>query len=375
MKTFARSLSGLLLGLICAGAAARAAAPAPRLARLTRGVNLSMWFAQMPHDRIGHAFFNSYCAPADFALVARMGFRHVRLPVDPALFINEADPTKLNPEYLGDLDQAVDGILAAGLAVIIDPHPEEEFKQRLADPAFVAMLTTAWETWARHFANRDPGRVFLEVMNEPTGPVAPGKADWPAIQEKLLAALRRGAPKLTLIADAPGWSSVDDLVKLAPVADPDVVYNFHFYEPFPFTHQGANWAGPQVPDIRGLEYPMNPVNRAAVLAKLTTPAAREAVEHYDADKAELAAAFDLAEAWARRHHVAVTCNEFGVYRLNAPPASRLRWLRDVHELADASHIGWCMWDYAGGFSVVNTTADGGRTPDEGCVTALGLPGK
>ena len=34
-------------------------------------------------------------------------------------------------------------------------------------------------------------------------------------------------------------------------------------------------------------------------------------------------------------------------------------------------IGWTMWDYAGGFSVVNKV-DGVTTPDELTVNALGL---
>jgi endoglucanase len=32
-----------------------------------------------------------------------------------------------------------------------------------------------------------------------------------------------------------------DLLALQPLADGNVIYNFHFYEPHEFTHQGANW--------------------------------------------------------------------------------------------------------------------------------------
>jgi hypothetical protein len=70
----------------------------------------------------------------------------------------------------------------------------------------------------------------------------------------------------------------------------------------------------------------------------------------------------------------VTCNEFGVYRKVAPAADRAAWLRDMHTTLEKYNIGWTMWDYAGGFSVVNKR-NGKATPDEVTVKALGLKSK
>jgi hypothetical protein len=38
---------------------------------------------------------------------------------------------------------------------------------------------------------------------------------------------------------------------------------------------------------------------------------------------------------------------------------------------EKNHIGWAMWDYQGGFSVV-TKSNGATTPDQDVLTALGL---
>ena len=65
------------------------------------------------------------------------------------------------------------------------------------------------------------------------------------------------------------------------------------------------------------------------------------------------------------------CNEFGVYRLAAPPESRIAWLQDVRQALEAFWIGWTMWDYAAGFGLAEDRA-GLRTLDTATVRALGL---
>jgi hypothetical protein len=78
-----------------------------------------------------------------------------------------------------------------------------------------------------------------------------------------------------------------------------------------------------------------------------------------------------AAAWGRERGYALSCNEFGVYKVYAPRPSRLLWIRDVASALEKFHISWTMWDYARDFAVVNTT-DGKRVPDAGVLAALGL---
>ena len=65
------------------------------------------------------------------------------------------------------------------------------------------------------------------------------------------------------------------------------------------------------------------------------------------------------------------CNEFGVYRKNADPGDRAAWISDVRTSLEKHGIGWAMWDYDGGFDVVNRQ-DGKAVPDPATVRALGL---
>jgi endoglucanase len=60
-----------------------------------------------------------------------------------------------------------------------------------------------------------------------------------------------------------------------------------------------------------------------------------------------------------------------VYRAAATAEDRAAWIRDVRTALEKNGIGWTMWDYAGGFSVV-TRENGVSTPDAITLRALGM---
>ena len=363
----------LLIPSLINAAPEGSAVSATRLERLSRGINLSHWFSQMPlgDEASLHQRFKSYNQPADFTLLAAAGFRHVRFPVEFELFLDEKNPGRLRPEFLADFDTALDQLLGAGLAVIVDWHAREETKDRLShDDQLVAQAVALWGALARHLANRDPEQVFLEIMNEPAGKMSLER--WTSIQNQLFTAMRAGAPRHTIIATGHRWSGVDELLQLQPLADTNVVYNFHFYEPMVFTHQSAAWPDMGLEPIVGLNYPAENNNKAANLERVGSGKGRGHLLNYTADRAGLEARLALAIDWAKKYAVPITCNEFGVYTKVSPPLDRYRWLRDVREICEAHNIGWTMWDYAGGFRVALNSAPGLRTLDAACVEALGL---
>jgi aryl-phospho-beta-D-glucosidase BglC (GH1 family) len=373
--------SGAFLAIACAGlmlaAEAEGASPPEgvsdaRFGRLACGINLSHWFAQSPRGDYSREHLTTYNTERDLDLIARMGFSHVRLTLNPKAISDAPEGLPFHAERLALLDAAVAGFLARHVAVVVDLHPDDNFKTPLAkDDAAVERLVAFWRALAAHFAGTDPERVFFEVMNEP---VIPDAARWNAVQKQVLAAMRASAPRHTLIATGPRWSSVDELEKVEPVADRNVVYNFHCYEPFRFTHQGATWAGDWVKGLKNAPYPSNPEAVAGVLADLPDEKARENMiqygkENWNAEKID--AVIARAAAWGKKKGVPLTCNEFGVYRKVAPTEARLRWIRDVRTALEKHHIGWAMWDYAGGFSVV-VEKDGRRVPDPATLESLGL---
>jgi endoglucanase len=347
--------------------------PASRLARLRHGINTSAWFAQV-YDKRGYTkeHFQSWTTAEDIALIKSIGFDHVRLSVDPQPMMASHRPEEIPAEYLGYLDAAVKMILDRGLAVVIDLHPDSEFKTRLAkDDSFVQEFADFWRTLARHYSTLDAERVFFEILNEPE---MSDRYRWSGVQAKLAAAIREGAPQHTMIAAGARWSDDDDLVFIEPLRDPNVIYNFHFYEPHIFTHQGATWSSYSWHWVKGLHYPSSPESAARVAASVPDAVDRLAVIRYGADHwdaTRIDAEITQVAEWGRQHGVPVVCNEFGVYRDYADPQDRAAWIHDVRTTLEQHGMGWAMWDYSGSFGVV-TKKDGRNVPDEITLRALGL---
>ena len=160
MRLVTLSLAALLLIGLPATAQDRSAGLQTAFARvqhLKHGINASEWFAQSASD-YSAARTNRYTDAGDIALMARLGFDNVRLSIDPVpLEQAPLDKDGFNADFLGRLDKIVDTVLADGMAVQIDIHPEESYKQQLhgSDNA-VDRLTSLWRRLAAHYSTRDP---------------------------------------------------------------------------------------------------------------------------------------------------------------------------------------------------------------------------
>ncbi len=344
-----------------------------RVQHLKRGINASGWFAQHAGD-YSAAWTDKYTDSQDIALIAKMGFDNVRLSVDATPL--EGWPRGadgLNSEFLARLDKAVDTMLADGLAVTIDVHPESAYKLRVkTTDDGVDRFVMLWRRLAAHYAGRDPERVFFEIMNEPE---VNDPYRWAGIQARVAAAIREVAPRQTIIATGGNWSDIVDLLKLHPLEDGNVIYNFHFYDPHQFTHQGAGWGAAWWVYEHGIPYPATESSMAELVKEVPDLPNRYEMEnywldHWDGHRIRLL--IDEGAAWGKMNGVPLICNEFGVFRDHSEPASRNAWIKDVRTALEADGIGWAMWDYRGNFGVV-VKADGqAAQPDAGTAAALGL---
>lgn len=343
-----------------------------RAAHLRYGINLSEWFAQV-YDQKGYTkeHFETWTTAQDIALIKAMQFDHVRLSVNPQPMFRRKQADLIPEDYLGYLDAAVKMILDQGLAVIIDVHPDSDFKEKLvADNEFVEQFADYWRALAKHYSSWNADLVFFEIMNEPE---FRDRYRWEGVQSKLAVAVREGAPAQTIIVAGANWSADNELLFIEPLRDPNIIYNFHFYDPHVFTHQGANWSTNYVHYLKDLPYPSTPENVQQAAALVPDAVNRLAVVHYGMDHwnaTRIDEEIGQIAAWGKRWNVAMTCNEFGVYRKAAMPKDRAAWISDVRTTLEKYQIGWTMWDYSGGFGVV-VKQEGKAVPDELTVKALG----
>lgn len=344
-----------------------------RAQHLRRGINMSEWFAQV-YDPKGYTkeHFETWNTARDISLIKAIGFDHVRLSVNPKPMFRNKEADRIPADYLAELDMAVKMILDQGLAVVIDIHPDGGFKQQLTtDNEFVEQFADFWRALAQHYSTWNPEMVFFEVLNEPE---ARDAYRWYGVQARLAVAIREGAPKQTILVAGARWSDDDDLVFMEPVRDANVIYNFHFYEPHLFTHQGATWGENYWHWLKNVPYPSTPENVREAAALVPEPEKRLSVTRYGLDRwnaARMDGEFAEIAAWGKHWNVPLVCNEFGVYRRAARPEDRAAWISDVRKALEKHGIGWAMWDYSGGFGVV-TKPKGEPLPDEMTVKALGL---
>lgn len=342
-----------------------------RAQHLQRGINTSMWFAQSPGNYSVEKL-RTFTTGDDIALIRRMGFDHIRLSIDPVPLLAWLKAPDMPNPFMTELDRVVKTVTDQKLAVIIDIHPESSYKAQLFQGTeSVDHFAALWRALAKHFSSTDPDLVFFEIMNEPE------QSDpyrWQGIESFIGTQIRKEAPNHTIIAAGAHWSGLEDLLALEPIAVSDVIYTFHDYEPFPFTHEGATWTDPRVVPLRSVPYPSTPEAVQPNLSQEPTLAAQYWVEQYgldrwDAQRIEADMAF--AARWSQLHHAPVYCGEFGVLRYYANPTMRVQWLHDMRVAFEKHHIGWAMWDYQTNFGIV-TKKDGKTVPDPAVVKALGL---
>ena len=347
-----------------------------RAAHLRHGINTSEWFAQEP-GRYTPERLAAYTDVNDIAMIKQLGFDHIRLSIDPEPLVGPLiwDPQHASANsFVAALDKIVNAAESAGLAVIVDLHPQSDFKRRVReDGSFAGKFADLWRALATHYSSLNPDLTFFEIMNEPEDQDA---NQWMGIQAQLVAAIHGVAPQNTIIVSGARWSDIDQLLQLQPLADPNLIYNFHFYTPHDFTHQGASWSSEIEAHLtKVVHYPSKPEDAVQLRDEVPTPLekyeiTKYAFDHWDA--ARIASEIDIAAQWAHDRHLPLTCNEFGAYRKYSNAEDRAAWIRDTRTILEKDGIGWTMWDYRGGFGVVNKEDGKPAVPDHAILKALGL---
>lgn len=364
------SVALLVLCMVVACAAdhgwAGNAVPDSRYARLTRGVNVTGWFQ-----------FNAIWpfTVTDAQLLKSIGFNHVRLNVDPRWLLTRYNSSTFVGQTLANLDAALDLFLTTDLAVMLDLHADAAFgADLLSGPDRQAEFVGLWRSLAERYANRSPEHIFFDIMNEPGNGFT--AEFWAGFQNQAIQEIRARAPFHTILVTPVSFSSLSALLAMPLVADPNVIYQFHYYDSFTFTHQGAQNSEAGFPDwvrnLTGVPYPA--YLAAAMVSSIADPIGRAQVQQYiDArwDALKHDRAMHRVAVWAQANGVRVVMNEFGFAKPNPPVDSRLRWLHDVRVAAERYGIGWTKYDYAGTqFGMV--APSGIRTPDAGVLAALGF---
>jgi endoglucanase len=383
----------------------------PVTATFQRGVNGDLWnnwgsIADLMADPEALAVFPDWrrnVTPAMFDALAAQGFDFIRLPTDPGPALAYGPGP--------DQDRLIDGMhaaaqmgLDAGLKVIVDLHPlprGEEIggiESMLGDhfPDYVVLVGRI----AARLSDLPADRTALELLNEPSfdceGVYAGEPPKWPAMQAQLHAAARAAAPDLTIILTGACWSQANALASLDPALIPDanVLWTFHSYEPYSYTHQGASWTDDPVRYLRDLPYPpslMTPDLAAKIIADASArmtaaegaadiEAITKAVSDYSASgDGNIGNDISVAASWADAHNIPrdrILMGEFGALHTVDEVAQPMEWyhafLTAKRQAAEKAGFGWAVLSWSGGMGIADPAATDRRMSPETC-KALGLP--
>jgi endoglucanase len=381
-----------------------------------RAINIAQWFTWPRYEASGAGIawppYKDTPRPpsaAELQALRRAGFDTVRLPVDPAPFMVFQGERREAVYQI--LFEAIERISGAGLKVIVDLHPnsrhpvwgQNALVAGLESPTFTA-FSNAVEDMARHLSQFAAADVALEPINEPR--LKCKGADqtlWQQMLKALIARARAGNPDITLIVSGACISTPEGLIALDPetLGDRNFIYTFHYYEPFTFTHQGAQFIPWPDKYLDGLPWPARarPIEEPLALlarnvqtmtnldghARRTALAgARHNLEKFYASEAGpelIEKRFATIAGWAARHEVPtnrIFIGEFGVLRQqsNAPGArcaDRAQWLDDVRSAAERHGFSWSYFNYDGPFSIL--IDDAKRQLDPVVLASLGLAGE
>src|SRR5271167_4974227 len=122
-----RLLLGGALLVTCLNLMAQPPSPAwKRVGHLRHGINASEWLAQSRD--YSPQRLRTFTTLDDIARMHNLGFDHVRLSIDPAIFQCQGPLEQC--ERVQIVDEVIAKALSQDLAVIIDVHPNDDYKRQ-----------------------------------------------------------------------------------------------------------------------------------------------------------------------------------------------------------------------------------------------------
>ena len=314
-----------------------------------RGVNLTGWFQTNSTRSVQFTKFTR----KDFENIKSLGCDVIRLPINLFYMAGDKPGYTIDPLLFDFLDQAVNWAEELQIYLMIDNHTSDDKASKNLD--LEAELAKIWTQIAARYKNRS-GYLLYEVMNEPNGITT---AVWGKIQQTAIDAIRANDTKHTIVVGPSSFNTYNELNQLPVYTDTNLLYTFHFYDPFLFTHQGATWVTPSMVNLAGVPFPAGAGPMPVMPPELAGSWIGNAFNSYASDGtvAKVKQLIDVAIAFKNSRKVPVFCGEFGVYMQNSNDVFRVSWYDDVRKYLEVNNIPWTIWDYQGGFGLFQKGTD------------------
>ncbi|MBN1154023.1 glycoside hydrolase family 5 protein [candidate division KSB1 bacterium] len=296
--------------------------------RLGRGVNLGNALEAPNEGEWGVTLQEEY-----FELIEQEGFNSIRIPIRWSTHAANNQPHMIDPPFLERVKWAVDQTLSRDMLAVINMHHYEEM---MTEPyVHKERFLGIWKQIADTFKNY-PIELLFEILNEPTNALV--DTLWNSYLQEAIDVIRETNPTRILIIGPPDWNSIGGLSKLKlPEDDRDIIVTVHYYNPFQFTHQGAEW-------VNGSD---------AWLGTRWTGT--------QSQKQAMINDFAPVLNWSLANNRPIFVGEFGAYS-KADLNSRVAWTTFLARHLESIGLSWAYWEFCSGFGIYDSSKNQWNAP-------------
>lgn len=287
--------------------------------KLGRGINMGNMFEAPTETEWGNPFKDDY-----FERISQLGFNHVRIPIrwDIAERSSQTEPYTINPAFLARIKYVIDKAYSSKLYVIINMHHHEEV---FANPEKTKpRLISQWEQIAAFFKDYDQ-KLLFEVMNEPNTNLTPDL--WNTFFSDALKSIRKTNQTRAVLMGTANYGGLSGVPSLKIPDDKNIILTVHYYNPFNFTHQGAEWVGSQAQNWLGTDWEDLALERNQIISE-----------------------FVYLNTLAKQKNIPVHVGEFGAYS-KADIESRVKWTTFLARWFEEQGFSWAYWEFSAGFGI------------------------
>jgi endoglucanase len=275
----------------------------------------------------------------DFAWMADWGFNFVRLPMSYRFWVVNNDPSVIDEPVLEKIDAAIEMGRKHGIHVCLNFHrgpgycvsrSEEEPFNLWKDAPALSAFVHHWKIFANRYKGISSDVLSFNLINEPSAPSDDKmtRQDHERVIRAAVNAIREIDSKRLIIADGVSWGNEP----LPELADLGIAQSCRAYIPMAVSHYKAEWVNAR--DWKEPSWPC--VERDGKLWD------KKALKQHYKKWADLA-----------KTGVGVHCGEGGAYN-HTPHKVFLAWLKDVLDILSGFGIGLALWNFRGGFGVLDS---------------------
>lgn len=311
------------------------------------------------------SFFENYWKKEDYllanykkvmekvALADKLGFTSVRLPVAYDNFLIPGT-NKINKQLMDELVEIYNYVESRHMNMIITYHYGSLYK-KVDKAKEVDRISDMWSQVVNKFKGKGYDRLFFGLYNEPRVSIE----DWRYAKNRMITTLRTKDVDRYWIVGSTNYNGIDAMIQLQKIPnDNKIIYTFHFYQPYIFTHQGASW-DPDKTYLKVLPYPYTPNEMPGRPNRTMTGDMVYNYEHYSEKASQdfIAERLRIVYDWIQTNQAPVICTETGTIA-SVPKQYRDNYFRDVFYVMNWYGIPAMVWDLDQTFKIV----DGDQTP-------------